>query len=216
MVIVLTGGGTLGPVTPLLAVAEELKKLRPDATFHWIGTFSGPERGLVEAAGMPFSAIRSGKLRRYFSLQNLVDHARLMLGIGDALKVLGRLRPAAVVSAGGFVAVPVAWAAALLGIPVHVHQLDLRPGLANRLTAPFAKSISVGFEELVGRFGRRAVWTGNPVRSSILKGSADEGRRLFGVSKDAPVLLVLGGGTGSAVVNSLVAGSLPRLSKAAQ
>ncbi|MBI4458291.1 UDP-N-acetylglucosamine--N-acetylmuramyl-(pentapeptide) pyrophosphoryl-undecaprenol N-acetylglucosamine transferase [Candidatus Uhrbacteria bacterium] len=217
MVIVLAGGGTLGPVTPLLAVAEELKKLRPDAAFHWVGTETGPEREIVAAAGMPFSTIRSGKLRRYFSWQNFLDNARLLLGVGDALLLLGRLRPAVVVSAGGFVAVPVAWAAALLRIPIHVHQLDLRPGLANKLAAPFARSISVGFEELAGVFGRKkAIWTGNPVRAGILAGTKEEGRRLFGLSADAPVVLILGGGTGSGLINSLVAGSLQRLTARAQ
>lgn len=217
MLIILAGGGTLGPVTPLLAVAEELKKLRPEAAFHWIGTDAGPEREIVGAAGIPFFAIRSGKLRRYFSWQNFADHARLLLGVGDALLLLGRLRPAAVVSTGGFVAVPVVWAAALLRIPVHVHQLDLRPGLANKLSAPFARSVSVGFEDLVGAFGRKkTVWTGNPVRTGILSGSQEEGRRIFGLSPDAPTVLILGGGTGSAAINSLVSGTLPRLTAAAQ
>lgn len=218
--IVFCGGGTLGPVTPLLAVAAELRRAEPDISLAWIGTADGPERALVEAASIPFQAISSGKLRRYLDWRNVTDVFRIILGFFQALYVLGRLRAGAVVSAGGFVAVPIIWAARLRGIPSHVHQQDPIPGLANRLSVPFAASMSVALEESIEDFhlssGMPPVWTGNPVRAEIMGGSAEEARRIFGLETGVPTVLVLGGGTGAAGLNALVHGALPRLLKEAQ
>ncbi|MEY4723102.1 MAG: hypothetical protein RLZZ324_615 [Candidatus Parcubacteria bacterium] len=217
--ILFTGGGTLGPVTPLLAVAAEIRAFAPDAELSWIGTRTGPERALVEAAGIPFHAISSGKFRRYFSFANLVDLARVKIGFFQAYALLGRLRPDMVVSAGGFVAVPVAWAARLRGVKVHIHQQDPIPGLANKLSLPCATSVSVALESSLKDFSRRGrvpVWTGNPVRAALLGGSREEAVRIFSLEEGLPTVLVLGGGTGSAALNALVAGALPTLTEHAQ
>lgn len=217
MHIVFTGGGTLGPVTPLIAVIRALRERAPDAEVSWIGTKGGPEQRIVEGAGVAYRAVSSGKLRRYLSLRNLVDPFLVIKGFFEARAMLRRVGADAVVSAGGFVAVPVAWAAKSLGIPVHVHQQDVRPGLANRLSAPFAASMSVALESSLRDFARyRPSWTGNPVRPEILAGSQDEASRLFGFEKGIPVVLVLGGGTGAAGLNALVRKALPALTAKAQ
>lgn len=209
---VFCGGGTLGPVTPLLAVAKEIAARSPGARMTWIGTSDGPEARLVGAAGIPFRAVSAGKLRRYFSWSNFTDLFRIGRGFFQSLALLRRLRADVVVSAGGFVAVPVTWAAGLLRVPVHVHQQDVLPGLANRLSLPFASSLSVALESSVADFaGRNPAWTGNPVRAEILAGSRDEAVRLFGLDAAAPTVLVLGGGTGAAGLNALTRGSLPAL-----
>lgn len=218
--VVLCGGGTLGPVTPLLAVARALRELSPGVDILWIGTDVGPESRLVTEAGIPFLTVNSGKLRRYFSWRNFTDPFRVVRGFFEALRLLRRARPAAVVGAGGFVAVPVVWAAWLMRIPVHVHQQDLRPGLANRLSSPFAASMSVAFEASLADFKRyKPVWTGNPVRAEIFNGSRDEAQRLFGLDLEGsgpPTVLVLGGGTGASGLNDLVRASLPALTAEAQ
>lgn len=215
--LLFTGGGTLGPVTPLLAVADAVRLRAPEASFSWIGTQQGPERALVEASGIRFFAIRSGKLRRYFSWRNVVDIVNIKIGFFQSLALLRRLRPDAVVSAGGFVAVPVVWAARCLRIPVHVHAQDIRPGLANKLSAPFAGSVSVAFETSLKDFARHhPTWTGNPVRRAMLAGSREAARSLFGLEEGIPTLLVLGGGTGAAGVNDLVRGAMPTLAAAFQ
>jgi UDP-N-acetylglucosamine--N-acetylmuramyl-(pentapeptide) pyrophosphoryl-undecaprenol N-acetylglucosamine transferase len=218
MKIVYTGGGTLGPVTPLLAVIERLRVTHPDAQALFVGTRGGVEEGVVREVGVPFVAIASGKWRRYASLDNLLDVARVLRGTWQAFWLLGRERADAVVGAGGFVAVPVAVAAWLRRIPVHVHQLDLQPGLANRICAWFATSASVSFPELVASFAPRLrpVCTGTPIRPRVLAGSAEEGRRLLGLEPSVPTLLVLGGGTGAMGLNHLVAESLPVLTGIAQ
>lgn len=213
---VFCGGGTLGPVTPLLAVAKEIAAREPGASIAWVGTADGPEARLVAAAGIPFHSVSAGKLRRYFSWSNFTDLLRIVRGFFQAFALLRRLRADVVVSAGGFVAVPVTWAAGLMRIPVHVHQQDVRPGLANKLSLPFAASLSVALERSLADFAnRRPTWTGNPVRREILAGSREEAVRTFGLDAAMPTVLVLGGGTGAAGLNALVRGSLPALSAAA-
>lgn len=210
--IVLTGGGTAGPVTPLLAVASAISAARPDVRFLWIGTAHGPEAKLVAAAGLPFVAIAAGKLRRYFDWRNLLSPFQTAAGFFQAWRVLGREPVAAVVSAGGFVAAPVIWAAACRRLPVHVHQQDLHPTLTNVITAPCATSVSVAFEKSVADFRRfHPTVTGNPVRPVVLAGSADEARRLWELEPGVPTVLVIGGGTGSANLNALTRGALPLL-----
>lgn len=216
MHIVFTGGGTLGPVTPLIAVMRSVRASHPDASFSWIGTEGGPEERVVREAGIPFRAVPSGKLRRYVDLEavwgNIVDLGRIVRGFFEARRILKEIGASVVVSAGGFVAVPVAWAAWTLGIPVHVHQQDVVPGLANKLTLPVARSMSVALQASVADFpGMRPVWTGNPVRTELALGSRDEALKRFGLDPSVPTILVIGGGTGAARLNALVHGALPTL-----
>lgn len=226
MKVLMVGGGTLGSVTPLLAVAEELGcarsrsgglqasthgDLKVAATF-W-GTRSGPERQFVEAAGIPFRSIPAGKLRRYWDLRNLLDFVVVKWAFWVALIRLIRWRPSVVVGAGSFVQVPVMWAAWVLRISIVIHQLDVRPSLANRLVAPFASKITVTFPASTKAFHRAEV-VGAPVRRTILAArdlNPREAKRHFGFTGDRPVLLILGGGTGAQALNELIAAALSAL-----
>lgn len=212
MQIVFTGGGSLGPVTPLIAVMRSLTELHSGVSCTWIGTRGGVEERVVQEAGMSFHAISSGKLRRYFDWRNVTDLFRIVLGFFQALSLLRILKADVVVSAGGFVAVPVAWAAWVLRIPVHVHQQDVVPGLANKLTLPVAASLSVALERSLRDFpGRHPVWTGNPVRPEVLSGTIEAGRAAFGLEAGVHTMLVTGGGTGAATLNEIVRQALPLL-----
>lgn len=208
--IILTGGGSGGPVTPLLALAGDLRGEGYD--LRWIGTKNGIERPMVEEQHIAFDAIAAGKLRRYFSLKNLIDPFKIGVGFFQALTILNRIKPSLVMSAGGFVSVPVAWAAWVLRIPVLIHQQDIRPGLANKLMAPCAAAVTVTFEKSLGDYGNRACWTGNPVRPEFrqVREAAEGGAR--GQSGELPNLLVLSGGTGAEAINDLVARSVHGLS----
>ncbi len=211
------GGGTLGPVTPLLAVAREIRKRAPAAEITWIGTKDGPEQSLVKEELIPFHAISAGKLRRYFSLRNFTDHFRVIAGFFQARRLLRELKPDVIVTAGGFVAVPVVWAAGLARIPVHVHQQDIQPGLANRLSLPYASSLSVALEASLSAFpNHHPVWTGNPVRLDLYSGTREEAKRIFHLEDGIPTVLVLGGGTGAVGLNELVRGALPQITRTAQ
>ena len=212
--VVFTGGGTGGHVFPGFAVAEELGT-RYGVEIVWIGSRRGIERRLVEERGLRYSWVFVGKLRRYFSLQNLVDAARLPAGVLMAIFRLWRMKPAVVFSKGGFVAVPVVIAAAVLRIPVVAHESDYDPGLATRISARFAVKVLVPYQESVeffdGAIRDRVVVTGNPVRAAVAAGDAQRGRRLLGMSGARPIVLFLGGSLGSAQINELLECVLDRL-----
>ncbi|MFH1866758.1 MAG: UDP-N-acetylglucosamine--N-acetylmuramyl-(pentapeptide) pyrophosphoryl-undecaprenol N-acetylglucosamine transferase [Patescibacteria group bacterium] len=213
MNILLTGGGTLGSVTPLLAVVDELTHQYRSFKFVWLGTTEGPERLLVEQAGIQFKAIPSGKWRRYFSWQNIIDLFRILAGFILSLYWLKRLKVQGVVAAGGFVSVPVGWAAWLWRIPLVIHQQDIEHSLSNRLLSWCANKITVASEESVKDFPKNKVsFIGNPIRSIYQQQfKQDQVLSDLGLNPKRATILVVGGGTGADFINKLVAESWPSL-----
>jgi UDP-N-acetylglucosamine--N-acetylmuramyl-(pentapeptide) pyrophosphoryl-undecaprenol N-acetylglucosamine transferase len=205
--LVFTGGGTAGHVMPNLALAPRL--LENGWELHYLGSSTGPERELAEAAGIPFHAISTGKLRRYFSWRNFTDPLRVLKGAFDAFRLLGALKPDIVFSKGGFVSVPVVYAAALRGIPVVLHESDLTPGLANRLSLPFCRTICASFPETLDHLPKnKAALTGTPIREELFHGDREKGLEFLGFTGDKPVLLVMGGSLGSKAVNDALRANL--------
>lgn len=208
--IVFTGGGTAGHVTPNLALIPHFLKDGWDV--HYIGTASGIERTLVEPlGGVTYHSIHSGKLRRYFDLKNFTDPFRVLQGAYEATSLLGRLRPNVVFSKGGFVSVPVVYGAWLHRIPSVLHESDMTPGLANRITIPLARQICTSFPETAAQLGAKAVHTGTPLRPSLFSGSAARGRARLGFDGERPLLTMMGGSTGAVSVNTALRGALPGL-----
>lgn len=206
----LSGGGTGGSVTPLLALADYLKQKDPGVyDFVFVGTKRGPEKYLVEKVALPFLAIAAGKWRRYFSLLNFFDLGKIFLAFFQSLFLLLKQRPRILLSAGGFVSVPLAYAAWFLRIPVLIHQQDVRAGLANKLMAKVARQVTVTFEKSLADYGAKAVWVGNPMAE--IKLTAENLWPKYNLDEERPLLLVLGGGTGSAFINWLVKDSLSEL-----
>ena len=161
--IILTGGGTAGHVTPNIALLPRLKELGYD--IHYIGSYEGIEKKLIEEMQIPYYGISSGKLRRYFDLKNFSDPFKVLKGYAEARRLMKKLKPDIVFSKGGFVAVPVVMAANRAHIPVICHESDMTPGLANKLTAPFATRICCNFPETVKYLpAEKAVLTGSPIR----------------------------------------------------
>ncbi|MCR5006316.1 MAG: undecaprenyldiphospho-muramoylpentapeptide beta-N-acetylglucosaminyltransferase [Clostridiales bacterium] len=210
--IVLTGGGTAGHVSPNIALLPRLKEDGYD--IHYIGSYDGIERGLIEAEGIPYHPISSGKLRRYRSLRNLTDPFRVLHGFFQSLRLLGKLKPNVIFSKGGFVSVPVALASRIRRIPCVIHECDMTPGLANKLAIPFAARICTNFEETVAQIkGGKAVHTGTPIRESLAEGSKETGLALCGFTADKPVIMVTGGSQGAGAINEAVRRALPELTK---
>ena len=202
----------MGSVSPLIAIYEKIKKENKNAEFLFIGGKIGPEKKVVGGYKIPFKAIYSGKLRRYFSWSNFTDMFRITLGFFSSLAVIIKFKPNVVVVAGSFVGVPVVWAAFVLRVPVLIHQQDIIPGLANKLMANFAKKITISFEPSQKDFAQnKIIMTGNPVREEFFVCSPKKGRDVFGLKDGLPILLILGGGTGAQNVNSLVEKSLADL-----
>lgn len=212
--IVLSGGGTGGSVAPLLALVEDLKLSGYNPV--WFGTKNGVEKVMVQPHALPYYSLPAGKFRRYWSFKNFTDIFKIKIAFFKSLSLLFKLKPTCLVTAGAFVSVPTVWAAWCLRIPVVVHQQDIRPGLANRLMAPFAKIITVTFEKNLKDYGSKAIWLGNPVNKEfrIIKTiteaekniKQDSHHQVF--NSTLPTILVLGGGTGSLAINDLVKASL--------
>lgn len=215
--ILLSGGGTMGSVSPLLAVYSEIKKHHREIEFLFLGTEIGPEKSAVASYKIPYKAISSGKLRRYFDWRNFTDPFRIILGFFQSIKIIRDFRPDAIMVAGAFVGVPVAWAGRLSGVPVLVHQQDIETGLANKLMANAAKKITVSFDVSLADFpASKVVLTGNPLRGEFYYCDKEKSLDFFHLKKDLPVILITGGGTGSKTINELVEKALPKIVKFAQ
>ena len=208
--IVLTGGGTLGHVTPHLALIPRLKEAGFE--IHYIGTEKGMEAPKMRAVeGVIYHAVKSGKLRRYHSWQNFTDPFRVIAGAFQSARLMGKIRPDVVFSKGGFVAVPVVFGAWLHRIPVLCHESDLTPGLANKLCKPFASRFATTFPECAEALGKKAEMTGTPLRPELFSGKREKGLELLGFDGQKPVLLMMGGSSGAQSVNACLREALPRL-----
>ena len=207
--IVLTGGGTAGHVTPNLALIPELKKAGYNVIY--IGTENGMERGLVEKTGVEYHYVSTGKLRRYMSKDNFTDMFKVVKGIGEAKKLIKRLKPDIVFSKGGFVAVPVVLGAKFNGVPVIAHESDMTPGLANKIAMPFAKKICTTFPETVKYIGKKGIHTGTPIRKELFEGDKEKGLKLCGFDNEKPVIMMMGGSLGSQKINKVLRAALTEI-----
>ncbi|MDA3949719.1 MAG: undecaprenyldiphospho-muramoylpentapeptide beta-N-acetylglucosaminyltransferase [Spirochaeta sp.] len=241
--VIFTGGGTGGHVYPGIAVWRTLPEHLQRRTV-WVGSRNGMEREIVEHAGIPFFGVSSGKLRRYFDLENVVDLFRVIAGVFQAFRLLAALNAAVVFSKGGFVAVPVVLAARLKRVPVIIHESDGDPGLATRITARWADHICVAYSDMVELFPRRlrdrVVVTGNPVRSAFFGAAAGTGAGpgappatatgdgavhrgaahgvlpALGLTETTdPVILITGGSLGAQQLNEWVAAIVGELTREA-
>ena len=208
--IVLTGGGTAGHVTPCIALLPELKNENFD--IQYIGSYDGIEKKLIEEYQIPYHGISSGKLRRYFDPKNFSDPFKVVKGYFEASKILKKLRPDVVFSKGGFVTVPVVLAAKKHKIPVIIHESDMTPGLANKLALPSATKVCANFPETVKYLPEnKAVLTGTPIRKELFTGNRIKGLDFCGFSANKPVILIIGGSTGSRAINDAIRSILPEL-----
>lgn len=210
--IILTGGGTAGHVTPNIALLPGLKERGYD--IHYIGSYNGIEKELIEQLGIPYHGISSGKLRRYFSLQNFTDPFRVLKGFGEARKIIKSLKPDVIFSKGGFVSVPVVVAGKQCHVPTIIHESDMTPGLANKLAMPSASKVCCNFPETLQHLPEgKAVLTGSPIRQELLSGDRKAAIELCGLTDEKPVILIVGGSLGSVIVNNAVRAILPELLK---
>jgi UDP-N-acetylglucosamine--N-acetylmuramyl-(pentapeptide) pyrophosphoryl-undecaprenol N-acetylglucosamine transferase len=224
---------------PNLAVIDEFVKNSRKHEILYVGARDGIEKEAVlkfvkglEFQHLEFEEVTVGKLRRYFSFQNFVDFFKVPVGIFQAVRIVRRFRPEVVFSKGGFVAVPVVVGAGILNlfrsrarrIPIVIHESDVVPGLANRISARFADLIFVSSERTKKFFGGRDASrpsrgrakvevVGNPIRAEVLKGTAERGMKLCGFHRFKPVILVMGGSLGAKQVNDLVWNGLDDLLK---
>ena len=222
--IVLTGGGTAGHVLPHFALFEGSNSLseafqNKSLEVYYIGSYEGMERSLV-AYGQPqweYYPIFTGKLRRYFSWRNFIDPFKIMFGFIQSFFLLGNKKPSVVFSKGGFVSVPAVWCAWLRRIPVIIHESDVTPALATKLTLPFAKKALFAFEETLekipSKFRAKAMSLGLPIRNSLFQSTREQGLQFFKFSENKKVILIFGGSLGAQSLNQKVFEMLPSLLK---
>lgn len=218
MKILLTGGGTGGHIIPLLAVVCELEKIcaerkiaKPE--FMLITTTSGFNKN-ISSAGIRIKIIKAGKLRRYFSLENLMDVLKMPIGIIQSLYYINQFKPNVVFSKGGFASIPPVIAAWILKIPILTHESDIIPGLANKIISFFATEIFVSFEDTQKCFpNKKVVLTGNPVRKDMFEGSKERAITFFGFKENIPTVLIFGGSQGAQKLNEIILKSLSDILK---
>jgi len=211
MKVLFCGGGTLGPVTPLLAVLRRMREMDPKVTFVWAGTSSGPEAALVEAEGVPFHSIPVAKAPRYLSTAWLRLPYDYLTARRMARQIIAHERPDLVVTAGGYTGVPVIREAARQGIPCALHQLDLEPGLSNKAVAKSCASVTTSFRYDDPPFGRSvaSMQIETPCRfSEAFLPSVEDAKRIFGIDPSRKAVFVMGGGTGALAINEALAGIL--------
>lgn len=210
--ILLTGGGTAGHVTPNIALIPSLKKLNYE--IRYIGSYDGIEKKLIEEMGIPYTGISSGKLRRYMSLKNLSDPFRVVKGYNEANKFVKEYKPDVLFSKGGFVSVPVVLACKKYKVPIIIHESDMTPGLANKISIPYARKVCHNFPETKNHLPEgKSLLTGSPIRAELLQGDAAKGLAFCGFDNTKPVIMVTGGSLGAVAVNDAVRAALPELLK---
>ncbi|MEZ2371668.1 undecaprenyldiphospho-muramoylpentapeptide beta-N-acetylglucosaminyltransferase [Arthrobacter sp. RCC_34] len=213
--VVIAGGGTTGHISPMLAVADALRARLPEAQVVAVGTASGMETRLVPEAGYELKTIDRVPLPRKPSADLLRLPGRLLGAVKQARGILRDAQADVLFGVGGYVCTPMYLAARQLGIPVVVHEANVRPGLANRVGAMFAAATGTAFTETRLKGSRHV---GMPMRRQIAEldreASRTAAREALGLDQDRPTLIVTGGSSGAQSINTVIARSLPALAAA--
>lgn len=238
MKIAFTGGGTLGHIYPALSIYDYINSQTDIYDYIWIGRVDNREKSLVEENGIKFYSIQCGKLRRYFSVQNCIDFFKVFLGYIQAKKILKKEKPDLLFSKGGYVSVPVVYAAKKLNIKIITHESDISLGLATKLNSKVADLVFKGFllneEE---KKNKKYLYSGNPLRKDLLyfkeldlycyEKAIENGENLeykeyikpvinqmnLKFDKSKKTILVVGGSLGALEINNLIDQNLDSLLK---
>ena len=210
MKIGFVGGGTGGHFYPLIAVAEEINKSQDKPELYYFGP-SPYDKELLQKNNIKYISCPAGKLRRYFSIQNIIDVFRNFFGVFVAIWKLYVLYPDVIFSKGGFTSVPILTAARLLRIPVVIHESDAVPGRANKIAFDTARYIGIAYDDAAQFFpAEKTALIGIPLRQEIKQVSTNPFQEL-GIPNDKPLIYVTGGSTGAERINSLIMSSLDHL-----
>ncbi|MCD4739414.1 MAG: undecaprenyldiphospho-muramoylpentapeptide beta-N-acetylglucosaminyltransferase [Anaerolineae bacterium] len=209
----IVGGGTGGHVYPGLAVVQAIQNdIKFPISLTWVGGVGGMEEQLVERAGLPFLGIPAGGVHGVGVRRMLRNSGRLAQGFLAAWRALSRECPAALLTTGGYVSVPVVAAAWLQRIPILVFVPDIEPALSVKLVGRLATRIGVTVDASTAFFASRKVEvTGYPLRQEVVRWERSTGRRALRLAMDEPVVLVFGGSRGARSINRAVLAHLPAL-----
>lgn len=213
MRIMITGGGTGGHTSPAVAILEELQKRDPRLAVQWVGRKGNIEERVSKAHAVPFRSVPVEGWPRTRTPRRLWVAAKLALAVGRAFLLLRKFRPQLVLGVGGYVSLPLVWAAQRVGIPTVLHEQNKRLGLANRVLALRAFRLLLSYPETLGEYPvDRARVVGNPVRAGFAHPpDRAEACAALGLDPATPVVLVCGGSQGARTLNNAMAEALPQL-----
>lgn len=207
MKFVITGGGTGGHIYPALSIADALKKEFPNLEIVYIGTATGLEKDVVPKAGYQIKFIKSQGFNRKLSFTNIKAVFKSLVGVGQAIKIIRKVKPDLVIGTGGFVSGPVMLAAILLRIPTLVHEQNVYPGLTNRLIAKYVHRIAVSFQDSEKYLPReKLILTGNPVRKMIWSQKRETGFKNLKLDAAKKTIFIFGGSGGAKSLNRAMLG----------
>ncbi len=226
--LMVTGGGTGGHTYPALTAVREMQTVMhhhgASVDVLWVGTATGLESRVAPAEGIPFETVPTGKLRRssnplkMINAENMRDVGRVPKGVLEARTIARRFQADVILSTGGYVAVPVGFAARATKTPLVIHEQTVRLGLANRVLARSATAVALSSENslslLPDSVAAAAVVTGNPVRPTVLTGDpakAVPALGMTGYDPDLPTVYITGGAQGSEQINGVIRENLPWL-----
>ncbi len=201
------GGGTGGHLYPAIAVAEEIKRLKPESEILFVGTKSKIEGRVIPKLGYGFKSIWIKGFARKFNMENLLFPVKLLISLVQSLFISFRFKPRVAIGSGGYVAGPAIWGASILGAKVILMESNSYPGVTTRLLERFADEVHISFEDSKKylRKPNRIRLTGNPVRKELGTTIKAEAKKSFGLDENKFTVLVLGGSLGAASINNAVA-----------
>lgn len=203
MKIIVSGGGTGGHIYPALTLIDAIKNKRPDAEFLYVGTEKGLEADIVPKAGITFTALKlEGGLERHFTLANISRAANAVWSIKHASDIVKDFKPNVVVGTGGYVCGPILLAASLMKVPTLIQEQNAVAGVTNKILSKFVNKIAVGTQDALKNFpADKTIYTGNPIRSTVLDAKKEDGLKEFGFTADKPIVLISGGSRGARSIN---------------
>lgn len=205
MKVILSGGGTGGHIYPALTIADQIKRIKPDAEIIFVGTQHGLEKDIVPRYGYPLKYIEVAGFKRSLSLDTLRSIYKLFEGLYDAYKVIKEEKPDLVIGTGGYVCGPIVFLAALNKIPCCIQEQNAMPGVTNKILAGYVKKVFLGYKEAEKYFaGKSAVleYTGNPIRTEILDRNKEDAYIELGLDPQKKTILVSGGSRGARSINT--------------
>lgn len=223
MKIVLAGGGSGGHFYPLIAIAESIRDIVKERNLLQVKLYylaANPyNSGILFDYEIEFRKIHAGKIRRYFSIQNLIDIVLTGYGFVEAFFKVFQIFPDVVISKGGFMSLPVVFAAHILNIPIVIHENDSVPGRANLLAGRYAEKIALSYPEAAEYYEKqekkdisdKIAYTGNPLRKNILTPLKEGANEYLGLEPNTPVITILGGSLGAKRINETILDTLPIL-----
>lgn len=214
--IIISGGGTGGHVFPAIAIADAIKKIRPDADILFVGAKGKIEMEKVPKAGYPIEGLWISGFHRKLTLRNLLFPLKLLTSLWKAHRIIARFKPDAAVGVGGYASGPLLRAATSRGIPALLQEQNSFAGVTNRLLAAKATKICVAYDKMERYFpAEKIVLTGNPVRRDLanLQATAAEGLQYFDLEAGKKSIFVFGGSLGARSINEAMAANAELLSR---